>query len=64
MRIILSLGAVLLGLALAWVTVSTRQFDLFTLGIAAVLVAGGIKLWRRHQIRDETRDVRDGRRES
>jgi hypothetical protein len=54
MRIVLSLGAVLLGFALAWVTIATRRFDLFTLGIAAVLVFGGIKLWRRHQIRDET----------
>jgi hypothetical protein len=53
MRTILSFGAILLGLALAWVTISTRRFDLFTLGLAAVLVFGGIRLWRRYQIRDE-----------
>jgi hypothetical protein len=51
MRTFLSLGAIALGLALAWVTIATRRFDLFTLGIAVVLIAGGIRLWRRYQIR-------------
>lgn len=55
-RIWLSLAAMGLGLAVAAAVVASGQFDLWSAAIAVFLVGGGVRLWRRWQIRDELDD--------
>ncbi len=52
-RIWLSLAAIGLGLAVVAGVVASGRFDVWSAAIAVFLVGGGVRLWRRWQIRDE-----------
>lgn len=52
MRIWLSLAAIGLGVAVAAAVMASGRFDVWSVAIAVFLVAGGVRLWHRRQIRD------------
>jgi hypothetical protein len=55
-RTVLSAASVGLGLMLGSAMVASATFDLWNGALALALVGGGIRLWRRQQIRDEMPD--------